>query len=220
MTCAAGLHDTTQGCLSSVSWRPKGAARGLWFSRRRKRSAPNSELFPLSCVSPMRTKMWIFFQVLWDRGTKRGGRGAAAQDGEKVCGARRSDSNCECHLNKAVLEERFCGVGAAGPRRRLGRAWSGGTFRCGRCSEMSRWSFHVMEAPTAGTRSDRTGALIEKSEIARKRVAQIFVWRTKLCICRDVRVGTTGRARRHRVVGDCRRSATPLAKTSETTFGL
>ena len=92
MTCAAGLHDTTQGFLSSVSWRPKGAAREIWFSRRRKRSAPNSELFPLSCVSPMRTKMWIFFQVLWDRGTKGTVRGAADQDGEKVCGARRSDS--------------------------------------------------------------------------------------------------------------------------------
>ena len=194
----------------AVSWRPKGAARELWFSRRRKRSAPNSELFPLSCVSPMRTKMWIFFQVLWDRGTKGTGRGAAAQDGEKVCEARRSDSNCECHLNKAVLEERFCGVGAEGPRRRLGRGWSGGTFRCGRCSEMSRWSFHVMEAPTAGTRSDRTAALIEKSEIARKTVAaQIFVWPTKLCICRDVRAGTTGRARRHEgwwaIVGALRR---------------
>ena len=51
VTCAVGLHDTTQECLSSVSWRPKAAARDLWFSRRRKRSAPNSELFPLSCVS-------------------------------------------------------------------------------------------------------------------------------------------------------------------------
>ena len=59
--------------------------------------------------------MWIFFQVLGDRGTKGTVRGAAGQDGEKVCEARRSDSNCECHLNKAVLEERFCGVGLRDP---------------------------------------------------------------------------------------------------------
>ena len=39
---------------------------------------------------------------------------------------------------------------------------------------------------------------MEKSGIARKRVAaQVFVWRTKLRICLDVRAGTTGRARRH-----------------------
>ena len=83
--------------------------------------------------------MWIFIQVLWDRGTKRGGRGAAAQDGERRSVERAGPIHiANATSSKAVLEERFCGVWGL---RDPGDVWSGGTFRCGRCSEMSRWQF-------------------------------------------------------------------------------